>query len=308
MKFSVKKLPLFALLGVLLFALLLTVVRTVLALSAYDAVLGHFKAGFFADYGFALFAVLAVIVFLFFVIMTREHTPRVSLESTPFSVLASAFVAIATFAWLLDTLFALVGKTESTAETVLFILTVVSSLGLIAYMATVALSLSNLTLTVGAGMAALLFCIFYAMLAYFNTAFTLNSPIKVLDQVTFLALLLFFMAETRLRLGKRGAGLYLFCAMAALVFSAADSIPGLVYFAAKKTALVGSFMHDFLVLALFLYVLSRLFVTLSQSQPNAEAHEKAVLTEEDKAPGFKPENPMYDTSAEATIDFDRKRR
>ncbi len=308
MKFSVKKLHLFALLGVLLFALLLTVARTVLVLTTYDAVLGHFKPGFFADYGFALFAILGVIVFLFFVIMTREHTPRVSLENTPFSVLASAFVAIAAFAWLLDTLFSLAGKTETTAETVLFILSILSSLGLIAYMASVALSVSHFTLTVAMGMVTLLFCVFYAMLAYFNTAFTLNSPIKVLDQVTFLAFLLFFMAETRLRLGKRGAGLYLFCAMTAILLSAANSIPGLLYFTVKKTALLGSFMHDFLVLALFLYVLSRLIAMLMQNKSSAETPEKAILTEEDKAPGIKPDNPMYDTSAEATIDFDRKRR
>ena len=308
MKLSKKKLHLFAFLAIVLFALILTVSRTVLALVAYDPALGHFESGFFADYGFPLLSVIGVLAALFFVIMTRESTPAVSLETKPLTMLASAFVAIAAFAWLLDTAFALIGKTVTTAETILLVLSLLSSVGLLAYAAVVALSLPSFSLTVGTGMASMLFCIFYAMLAYFNNAFTLNSPIKVLDQVAFVSFLLFFMAETRLRLGKKGAPFYLFTAITAFLLSAADSIPGLIYFAVKKEALVGSFMHDFLVFALFLYILSRLFAMLMQAEEAEEARPKAVLTEEDTAPRPKSENPIYDTSAEATIDFDRKRR
>ncbi|MBQ8907875.1 MAG: hypothetical protein IJY71_04745 [Clostridia bacterium] len=308
MKLSTKKLHLIALIVALAFALLLTVARTVLVLTAYDPLLGHFAPGFFADYGFALLGAVAVIAFLFFVIMTRESTPAVSLATAPFQMLASAFVAIASFAWLLDTALSLMGKTATTAETVLLILTLLFAVGVIVYMASTVLSATSLTLTAGAAMATALFSIFYAMLAYFNTAFTLNSPIKILDQVTFLALLLFFLAESRLRLGKRGRAFYLFAAMTALVLTAANSLPGLIYFAAKQSPLVGSFMHDFLVLAFFLYVLSRLLPMLLQAEQSEEHRPKAVLTDEDKAPLPRPDNPMYDTSAEATIDFDRKRR
>ena len=309
MKLSAKKLYQGALLIAAFFALLLVILRTVLVLGKYDAALGHFQESFLSSYGYGLCLAIAVIFFLFFAIITRDRAPSPDFSSSPLTLLSSAFAAFAAFVWILDTAIAMLGKTATSTETLLLVLCLLSSLSLIGYMGAVALSRKSLSLSVGTCLGGALFCVFYALLAYFNTSFTLNSPIKIFDQMTFLSLLLFFLAEARMRLGKRGAPFYAFSAMTAFVMTAADSLPGLIYFAARENALVGSFMHDFLVFALFLYVLARL-VLLSVSFPKEEenkASSAAFLTEQDTAPIKREDNPLYDTSAEATIDFDRRK-
>lgn len=301
-----------ALFGVAFFSLALAVFRTVLTLTAYDSTLGHFTSGFAAEVGFPLLLICATAFTFFIAVLLKSKAPTVALPQSPVLVFASAFTAVCTAAWLLDTAIALLPASMPLTGKILLFLSLLSSVGLIVYAVLCALPSPPAAVRTLAGAATSLFCVFYAMLAYFHTGFTLNSPIKQYDQITFLVLALFFLTESQIFSGKKRPLLYLFFCGAASCLCAADSLPGLVYALVNQTPLLGSAMHDFLLFALFLYTLARFF-TLSFPVPAKDEPE----SDGDKPHGTSgasvprasygsEDDPRFDTSAHTTIDFEQK--
>lgn len=311
MKKNILKWHRIALGGVGLFSLVLSVYRTILILTAYDSAIGHFTSGFAASVGFPLMLIFAAAFTFFIAVLLKGKCAVITLPQNPILVFAAAFTAVCACAWLLETAVALIPAPMQTAERILLFLSLLSAIGLIVYAILCALPTAAPATRTLCGAVTAIFCVFYAMLAYFHTGFTLNSPIKQYDQITFLFLALFFLFENQILAGKKRTLLYLFFCGGSACLCAAGSLPGLVYALVNRTPLLGSVMHDFLVFALFLYTLARFF-TLSfpvdgeektegpGQDGNNTAHPTTQFTQNGE------DDRRFDTSAHTTIDFGQK--
>ena len=115
------------------------------------------------------------------------------------------------------------------------------------------------TVTLFAGVA---FALSYAVGCYFSTDVPTNSPLAQMDQLFFLALALFLLADAGVLLGQKRLGLF-FAASGPVfalgfAFGLGNLVAFLVSFAAGEGAAVrDTVMHDFFLLAISLYALAR---------------------------------------------------
>ncbi len=105
--------------------------------------------------------------------------------------------------------------------------------------------------------------IFYAFYLYFEGEMMLNNPHKLLCQSAFLLTSFFFLGESRIALGRPKWALHTYITLLTLLFSAALSLPNLVYHAAVGAPLLFDTMPDFVLLAITLYSSARAVATLA---------------------------------------------
>ncbi len=306
MKASLKKPFALVLAATLLLSLFGVVLRTILLFTSYDAALGHFEEGALSDLLFPLLFVIAAIFYAAFGFLMRAELDKNEHEGTVAVTFASAFAAITAGVWFFASL-PLAFSAGSTMEGVFGVLMLLSSVGLSLHFLLVALGTDSHTLRVFSAVSAILFCVFYILHAYFDTSFVLNSPIKILDQLTLLCFALFFIAECRFFFGTAHNAVYLPIAMLASTLAAADSIPALLYALKSGEPLSGSVMHDFLVFALFLYAGARLFSALFVPQKadirGAYAEEIDRSSEQSYHPDVETHIVAYDLDQQS-FDFD----
>ncbi len=277
MKDTVKKTYLTVLLAALALAFAGTVTRTVLLLTAYDASLGHFEDTVLSSVLFPLIPIIAAVFYFAFGILMRTELDGKILESSLLTVFSAAFAAVAGAVWII-THISLVFSAEG-ISLAFGILMLICAVGLIFYFVLTALGTKNESLQVLTCLCAVLFCVFYILFAYFDTAFVLNSPIKVFDQVVLLCLILFFLAECRFSFGAISYAAYLPVTLLAATVTMINAFPALIYAVAEGEPLLGDVMHDFLILAFFLYATARLITALgrktAEEEPSAYADELA---------------------------------
>ena len=261
MKASLKKPYALVLLATLLLSVTATVLRTVLLFTSFDGALGYFKEGALADLLFPLLFVIAAILYAAFGFLARTELDKSERKNTIPVTFASAFAAITVAVWFFTHL-SLAFSAESAAERIFCILMLLFSIGLALHFVLSALDTGSPTLRVLAGVCAILFCVFYILYAYFNSALVLNSPIKIFDQLTVMVFALFFIVECRFSFGTAHNAVYLPVAMLATTFAAANSVPALLYALKEGKALTGNVMHDFMTFALCLYAATRLLAAL----------------------------------------------
>lgn len=305
MNTSSKKVYLLSLILVGAFIPLCTGFYTYALLTDYSALLGHFGQSAFTDIFLPLLYMLAIIAFAVFGVLFRTSlTGREYRASLP-SVFAAGFAVLTTLIWLVSFVPALKNNMGSPLSTVFGILMIVSALFTIAYLILSILPFAVHTGTMLCGTVATLFPLSYAFYAYFDASFALNSPIKIFDQVTMIALLFFMLTEMRLRFCAVSEAVFLPVCMAATLLSGANSIGGLIYMAVEGHPLYASIMHDFLLFGLFLYALTRL---ISYLLPSIIA-KTASTTDAADVHTFEPEAPIHTAQAETpyaqeSFDFD----
>ncbi len=275
MKDTVKKPYITVLLAALALSLATTVTRTVLLLTAYDASLGHFEDTPLSSVLFPLLPIIAAIFYFAFGFIARAELDGRTPESSLLTVFSSAFAAVTAAVWII-THASLVFSAEG-ISLAFGILMLVFAAGLTAYFVLTALGTKNDTLRVLTCLCAVLFCVFYILFAYFDTAFVLNSPIKVFDQVAVLCLVLFFLAECRFSFGAISYAAYLPVALLAATVTMANAFPALIYAVAEGEPLLGDVMHDFLIFAFFLYTAARLVTAIGK---RADADVPSVYADE----------------------------
>jgi hypothetical protein len=259
MNHSTKKVYFLSVLIGLTLAVLASVFRTVMLLKGYEPNLGQFADTPVSKLFMPLLFVLSIVVAIGFGIFFRSLLSNRSSNQTLPGIFASALAAMTSLVWLVVLA---IEKMKSGLPMgparILFLLMALFAFSAIAHFIYSALGGSDarLRLFLGAGVA--VFCAFYMLFAYFDPAFTLNSPIKIFDQITFFLVALFFLADCRFHVDKISDAAFLPIGMICMVFTAANAAPGLIYAAVSKTALVGNVMHDFLSLALFLYIVARM--------------------------------------------------
>ena len=319
------------------FLLLCTGFYTYELLSAFSPESGHFAKDVFSDIFLPLLYMVAIVAFLVFGILFRTSLAGRRYKNVLSVLFASGFAALTTGVWLVTFLFDFFGETHTVPATVFGILLILLALAAIAYFILSATPSPSHTYSVLLGMGVALFLLVFAFYAYFDTAFALNSPIKLLDQVAAIALMLFFLVETRFRLGGFSEAVLFPVGMVAFLLSASNAISALIYNAVEGRPLVIHMMHDFLFLGISIYVLTRLisfllppifqedeeapslspaFETESSSlptvtDPEAPAQETFDFDEAPEAPAEEPSAPLANTTeaeeddtTEATLDFD----
>lgn len=112
-----------------------------------------------------------------------------------------------------------------------------------------------------------LFLAFYAGYLFFSTKLPFNSPNKATDQMTFLALSIFFLYEARISLGRPCWKPYITFGMIASTLSLFSSIPSLIFYFANgstdSSIISASIAENVLVLILGIYVICRLALVLT---------------------------------------------
>lgn len=305
MNTSSKKVYLLSLILVGAFIPLCTGFYTYALLTDYSALLGHFGQSAFTDIFLPLLYMLAIIAFAVFGVLFRASlTGREYRASLP-SVFAAGFAVLTTLIWLVSFIPALKNSMGTPLSAVFGVLMVVSALFTIAYLILSILPFAVHTGTMLCGTVAVLFPLSYAFYAYFDAGFALNSPIKIFDQVTMIALLFFMLTEMRLRFSAVSEAVFLPVCMAATLLAGSNSIGGLIYMAVEGHPLYASIMHDFLLFGLFLYALTRLISYLLPSL--------VVKTANTADPAdvrtFEPEAPIHTAQTETpyaqeSFDFD----
>lgn len=264
MNTSSKKVYLSALLITVAFLFLTMGAYTYSILFEYDAALGHFEPSLFSSVFLPLLYILAAVVFIVFGAVFRSALSGREYRMTIPSIFASGFAALSSAVWLATLLpYAFATDAEgkplhSMIQIVFWLLLLITALIVIAHLVFSAIPTPPRTPAVLAATLAMLFPVAYAFFAYFDSAFTLNSPIKLLDQVTMLVLLLFFLVEGRMRFGAASETVFLPVTMLTAVLSGAASIGAFLYMAVKGQPLFASVMHDFLFFGFFVLALTRL--------------------------------------------------
>lgn len=295
-------------------AVILTAVFTLLCLgfytfellSAYSPSEGQFREGVFSDVFLPLLYILSLVAFAVFGFLFRGALTGHTYKNVLSVLFASGFGALVTLVWLITFLvdfFDVPPSGPALPFGIVLILLGIVAIGYFVLCATPSPSHTNAVLF-GAGSA--LFMLVYAFYAYFDTAFALNSPIKLLDQVSAIALCLFFLVETRFRFGMISEAVFFPAGMVAFLLAASNSIAALIYFATEGYPLVTHIMHDFLFLGFALYVLSRLISFLLPPLFEEAPEGDAAL-----APAFETEGAVGHASteqadlAQETFDFDK---
>lgn len=264
MNTSSKKIYLSALLITVAFLLLTTGAYTYSILFEYDAQLGHFETSVFSSVFLPLLYILAAVVFIVFGVVFRSALSGREYRMAIPSIFSSGFAALSSAVWLVTLIpYGFQRDAEGKLslpiiQAAFWLLLIVTACILITHFVFSAIPTPPRTPAVLAATLTMLFPVAYAFFAYFDTAFTLNSPIKLLDQVTMLVLLLFFLIDGRMRFGAASEALFLPIAMLTAALSGASSIGAFIYMAVKGQPLFASVMHDFLFFGFFLLALTRL--------------------------------------------------
>ena len=130
----------------------------------------------------------------------------------------------------------------------------------------------------GFAIATVVFLSLYASYLYFNNELPLNAPNKIVDQMSFLFAALFFLYEARISLGREKWKGYSAFGMIALCLCAYSALPSLIAYFVDKSAISVSVEDNMLTLSLFVYIFSRLLVTVNLPE-DKESSAIAVLND-----------------------------
>ncbi len=121
------------------------------------------------------------------------------------------------------------------------------------------------------GYGIILFVLMTLAKTYFDLKTTMNSPNKLLLQVTFMAIMVYMLYELRFSLGMAQPRGYMGAALAAFYLTAVNSLPGIIMFFAGALNKTDYLVCDFMTLGFAIYIGARIFdFTLAQFKKKGE--------------------------------------
>ena len=111
------------------------------------------------------------------------------------------------------------------------------------------------------GIPSLFFFASYAAYLYFNTALPLNAPNKLVDEMAYLFLAVFFLYETRLALGRARWRGYIAFGLVGGLLCAYSAIPSIIYYMVEKSSPSDSIYESVLTLSLLIFLTVRTLMT-----------------------------------------------
>lgn len=271
-------------------------------LNGYLPTTGHFAESVFSDVFLPLLYILGVVSFAVFGFLFRSSLTNRQMSGALPVFFASGFAALGFAVWLFSFALDFFGKAHTTPATLFGILLMVFCvLAILYFIANANPTAPSRTTAVLLGMGVVLFFLSYAFFAYFDLTFALNSPIKLLDQVTVIAAMLFFLVELRFSFGATSEAVYVPVCMVTILLSGAGGIGALIYNAVDGLPLVVHVAHDFLLLSTALYATARLVSFLIKPLAEAEG-------EDGDAHAFEADDsiarPSHTDPTQETFDFD----
>ena len=131
--------------------------------------------------------------------------------------------------------------------------------------------------------ATITFIALYAIMIYLDTTVSVNDPNKSLRQMSFLFAAAFFLYEARISLGREMWRLYSAFGLVAATLSAYTSIPGIVAYYINGDVLsssqyksLASVEEYILLLAIFIFIVSRLMLTVLLKEDKENTLVKAI--------------------------------
>lgn len=126
------------------------------------------------------------------------------------------------------------------------------------------------------GIVVVLFLAILAAYTYFSDSMSMNSLIKITDQLAYSFAAVFFLFECRIALNReRWSGYVAFGGIAAIL-SAYSSIPSLIMYFAKDTVISSSIAENILMLAICLLTLARLVLLLCSPEDKKSETVEAI--------------------------------
>lgn len=110
------------------------------------------------------------------------------------------------------------------------------------------------------GIIVLIFLCCYVAFIFFDTSSALNSPMKTVTLMSVLAMLVFFLYETRLSLGREMWRQYIAFGFIASLLSAYASIPALIMYFVKGRIIGLSIYETILIFSFFIFSTFKLFL------------------------------------------------
>lgn len=246
--------------------LLITVIATTLRTVA--AFLGVTPYGFFTHSVLsevsAWFLVGGTLIALSYALVGRKMPERVPTMKTPLTYIPAALLSLCFLffgAERVPEALRLLRFGELSALTITATLLIVLSAASIAFVIGVCLIESPLSdRRANLGMCATLLFAVYAAFLYYDTTLPLNAPIKIADQMAYLAFALYFLFEVRFSLGRERWGLYTSFGFIAGMMAAYSAIPTLLVYLAQGNVLSYSIAETILTLGVLVFISCRLLL------------------------------------------------
>lgn len=252
---------------ILLITLTATTLRTVAVLLGVNAY-GFFEADAIADTS-AYITVAGVLLALTYPLTQRKARPIFRDGRAPLTYVPAAVLGIC--ALLFGTSFAphcaMLLEGSVSGITVSAALLLVLSVGAILYAATVCLIESTLSDTRATfGMMTVMLWGVYTVYLHYDQTLPLNSPVKITDQMTYLALALFFLYEVRISIGREKQGCYGAFGMIAALLTSYSAIPNLILYIYNGRILSLSLSATILTVGTLVFIVSRLIANDSSPE------------------------------------------
>lgn len=127
-------------------------------------------------------------------------------------------------------------------------------------------------------LATILLAAIYASFLYFSTGMPLNAPNKIVEQMAYLFAAIFLLYEARISLGRELLRMYTAFGLVAALITAYASIPALLTYFVSGNLITYSLESAVLLLALFIFIFTRLSLVMSAAH-NGESAEMTALRE-----------------------------
>lgn len=224
---------------------------------------GHFDNDLMITVANAVTAV-AVIFFITYMFAGKRNIKLIPSFTSAANYVPSALVAV-TMAMLGVYLFKLAitaNPGASVYSRVISIATPILAFAAVAYFALASIMIARRSIRRSDfGIITLIFICMYVAYLYFDTTLPINSPTKIVDELAYLAVAMFFLGETRLSLGRESWRRYISFAFIGALMTAYSAVPNLIYYFARKETVSFSLYESLLTFAFFIFIISKIFLT-----------------------------------------------
>ncbi len=307
-----------AIIAALFLSLLGILIRTFSLFEAFHADTGYYDPAAASPSAFTVLSLAVIPVILLLAVFFRRCFMAPMWTSGIATLFASALLSLTLSVYTVSVVISLPAQSDSYVAT-LTALAAVFAVIFLAYLCCILFGMEQSREGVQAYLpfALALFALLVAVALYFDKTTQMNQPPKELHMVAFIALACYAICEARYLLGRLKSPLAYVATSLALFFTGAASVPNAVYSIATNRILVLSPVHDFVLLAAFLYLIARLLqmlpykipavhpMTIVLAEREKQAAKEAAITEEATVEEVAPESENFkEGNAPATASQD----
>lgn len=248
--------------------LIAVTLRTVALITGFDFTSGYFTRKL-ANNISAVVAVTAIVLFATFLIYKKNYRPTVGI-GMPRDYIASACVGVALIVMAAEIAISIKpspsGKVAGVGDMITLAAAVLAAIAALYFISSVLFGKGAPRASAVFSIALMLYLVCYALLLYFDSESPINSPVKLCDQMAYVALAIFFVYETRISLARPMWRMYVVSGLSAALLSAYSAIPSLIVYFAKGEVISHTVSESILTLALFAFVLVRVISALTAEE------------------------------------------